>query len=284
MGKESQMRNMALINKLWDGTPARVDRTTAPSFTVEGRLTVAIQVQAPTLKAFFNNAGDLPRGTGFMARFLVAWPESTQGTRLFKDAPNTWPALEGFHERIAGVLNSPQPIEDGCLRPQKLYLSSDAKATWKDFFNEVEAKLGVGGELHDVRDVASKTADNAARMAALFHVIDGGIGSVSKQHMMDACQIIRWHLQQSQRLLNGTVVPPEMANADKLDAWLRDKCNAQATTQFPFTHVLQAGPNPVRKKDALNAALGVLVSMKRIKVVDGSPRIIKVNPALLTSD
>lgn len=286
MGKESQMRNMALINKLWDGTPARIDRTTAPSFTVEGRLTVAIQVQAPTLKAFFSSAGDLPRGTGFMARFLVAWPESTQGTRLFRNSPVTWPALDRFHARITDILNSPQPIQDGRLRPPKLYLSSAAKAVWTRFFDELEVQLGAGGKLHNIRDVASKTADNAARLAALFHIIDGGScsGSISEEHMSGATQIVYWHLKESQRLLNDTTVPTWMAHAEKLDVWLRDKCDAQATTQFTVTQLLQSGPGSLRKKDVLDAALGVLASLKRIKIVDGSPCIIKVNPALLAAD
>ena len=51
------------------------------------RLTVALQVQEPTLREFFTRSGALARGTGFLARFLVAWPESTQGQRADSPKP-----------------------------------------------------------------------------------------------------------------------------------------------------------------------------------------------------
>lgn len=85
MSAESQMRNLAILNVLRDGTPQSFDRRKeGGSFKVEGaRFTVALQVQEPTLRAFFDRSGELARGTGFLARFLVAWPDSTQGSRPF---------------------------------------------------------------------------------------------------------------------------------------------------------------------------------------------------------
>ena len=38
--------------------------------------------QPDAMRGFMDRAGSLPRGTGFIARFLIAWPTSTQGTRL----------------------------------------------------------------------------------------------------------------------------------------------------------------------------------------------------------
>ncbi len=73
MGKDSVMRNLAMLNQLWDGNSLTIDRRTSESFTVRGaRLTVALQVQKPTLLEFFTQSGALARGTGFLARFLVA--------------------------------------------------------------------------------------------------------------------------------------------------------------------------------------------------------------------
>src|SRR5690606_31551671 len=87
MGRESIMRNLAILNELWDGRPQSFDRRKeGGSFTVRGaRLTVALQVQEATLREFFARSGVLARGSGFLARFLVSWPESTQGQRLFSE-------------------------------------------------------------------------------------------------------------------------------------------------------------------------------------------------------
>jgi putative DNA primase/helicase len=105
MGPDTIMRNLAMLNVMWDGGEIPIDRRSKPSFILRGRrLTFGLMVQPEALRGFMDRAGTLARGTGFIARFLVAWPESTQG----------------------------------------------------------------------VRDVAAKAAENATRMAALFHVLEHG--------------------------------------------------------------------------------------------------------------
>jgi hypothetical protein len=64
-----------------------------------------LQIQEPTLRSFFDKiSGALARGTGFLARFLVAWPESTQGTRQIHRSPRrtgrTWPHSIGALPRF----------------------------------------------------------------------------------------------------------------------------------------------------------------------------------------
>ena len=77
------------------------------------------------------------------------------------------------------MLERAAPVnERGELNPQIVRLSAQASAAWVDFHNAVEAELASGGELYDVRDVASKSADNAARLAALFQAFDQGFGEL----------------------------------------------------------------------------------------------------------
>jgi len=127
MGKDSVMRNLATLNQLWDGVSLKIDRKTSESFAVRGaRLTVALQVQTETLNNFFEKSGALARGTGFLARFLVSLPESTQGNRPFTEAPESWLKLTVFNRRITEILNIPAPIsEDGALIPQMLTLTPE---------------------------------------------------------------------------------------------------------------------------------------------------------------
>jgi hypothetical protein len=87
------------------------ERRTSQSFTVRGaRLTIALQVHEAILRSLFDRSGGLARGTGFLARFLVAWPESTQGYRPFCDPPDTWPALARFNQRTPGSSNRMFPL------------------------------------------------------------------------------------------------------------------------------------------------------------------------------
>ena len=100
-----------------------------------------------------------------------------KGYRPFTEAPANWPHLAAFHRRIAAILDQPAPIdEDGALTPPMLTLTPEAKAAWVEYHDAIESELASGGELYDVRDVASKSADNAARLAALFQIFEHGMG------------------------------------------------------------------------------------------------------------
>jgi putative DNA primase/helicase len=274
---------MGLLNVLWDGGSLSIGRRTSESFTVNGaRLTVALQIQEATLKAFFERSGGLARGTGFLARFLVAWPESTQGYRPFTDPPDTWPKLAAFHRRIAEILNTPAPLnQQGCLEPAMLTLSPEAKQAWIAFYDALEGELRSGGELYDVRDVASKTADNAARLAALFHVFTHGMGGrVGEECFEGASQIAAWHLSEARRFFGELALPVELANAVRLDAWLIEYGRRERTNIVPRREAQRSGP--VRDKDALKQALQELDDLSRARlVVEGRRKDIFINPALL---
>ncbi|MGH8660095.1 MAG: YfjI family protein [Gammaproteobacteria bacterium] len=229
MGKDSVMRNLALLNVLWDGATLTIDRKSSESFTVRGaRLTMALQVQEATLREFLTRSGALARGTGFLARFLVAWPESTQGFRPFTEAPLNWPALAAFNRRITAILDQPVPIDDeGALSPPILPLTVEAKAAWVAFHDAIEGELRNGGELYDVRDVASKTADNAVRLAALFQVFEGAGGAIGADAFESASRIAAWHLNESRRFFGELALPAELVNAARLDSWLIDYCRRE---------------------------------------------------------
>lgn len=282
MGKESVMRNLTTLNQLWDGNSLTIDRRSSESFTVAGaRLTVALQVQEPTLREFFTRSGALARGTGFLARFLLAWPESTQGFRPFTEAPATWPHLAAFNRRIAEILELPSPIDaEGALSPAVLSLAPDAKAAWVKYHDEIEGELARGGALYDVRDVASKSADNAARLAALFQVFEGAGGAVGLDSFNSASQIARWHLDEARRFFGELALPVGLVDATRLDAWLLAHCQRQSTDLVAKNHARQHGP--LRSGSALDAAIRELADLDRVQLVtDGRRQVITVNPGLL---
>lgn len=246
------------------------------------RLTVALQVQEPTLKEFFEKSGALARGTGFLARFLIAWPESTQGQRPFTEAPANWPHLAAFNRRITEILNQPVPIDDdGALTPAMLSLTPDAKAAWVAFHNAIEGELRAGGELYDVRDVASKTADNAVRLAALFQQFEHGMGgAIGLDSFERASRIAAWHLSEARRFFGELALPAELADAVRLDGWLIEYCRRGRTHLVGKSVALQYGP--LRKKDRLHAAIRELCELDRLQVrKDGKRAMLAINPALL---
>lgn len=282
MGKDSVMRNLGLLNVLWDGGSHSVGRRTSESFTVKGaRLTVALQIQEVTLRSFFDRSGGLARGTGFLARFLVAWPESTQGHRHFTEAPPHWPNLSAFHKRIAGILANPAPLdEEGALSPALMILAPEAKNSWIAFHNAIESELGSGGELYDVRDVASKSADNAARLSALFQLFEYGAGAIRRECFDSASRIAAWHLSESRRFFGELALPAEVAGAARLDLWLAEFCRRERVQAVSTRDMQRLGP--IRDKEKLAAALRELEELDRVRVVvDGRRKAIHLNPALI---
>jgi len=285
MSGDSVMRNLGLLNVLWDGGSHSVGRRTSESFTVKGaRLTVALQIQEMTLRSFFDKSGGLARGTGFLARFLVAWPESTQGFRPFTEAPENWPHLAAFHQRIAAILANPVPIdEEGALSPALMMLAPEAKTAWVAFHDAIESELASGGELYDVRDVASKSADNAARLAALFQIFEHGMGgAIGLECFESASRIAAWHLNESRRFLGELALPAELADAARLDSWLIEHCRRERTHLVPIAKLQQFGPGGLRSKATIETALRELEEAGRARAErEGKRKMIAVNPALL---
>lgn len=283
MGKDSVMRNLSLLNILWEGGSHSVGRRTSESFTMRGaRLTVALQVQEATLRSFFDKTGALARGTGFLARFLVACPESTQGMRPFTEAPANWPHLAMFHRRITAILEQPAPIDDdGALSPALMMLAPEAKAAWVEFHDAIEGELSSGGELYNVRDVASKSADNAVRLAVLFQMFEHGMGgAVGLDCFERASCIAAWHLSESRRFFGELALPAELADAARLDTWLIEYCQKGRTHFVGKNHVRQHGP--IRDGARLDAAIRELADLDRLRLVkEGKRRTIHLNPALV---
>jgi len=288
MGSDSIIRNLALYNQGWDGADLTIDRKTSESFRVRGaRLTIALQVQEATLRAFLKQSGELARGSGFLARFLIAWPESTQGTRLYTEPPEAWPSLGAFNARVMAILERPVNMDaDGVLTPATLTLSAPAKEAWVAFYNRVERELGDGGLYRDLRDVASKIADNAGRLAALFHVFERAKGTeISVSHFKEAARVAEWYLGESRRFFGELALPPGVADAERLETWMIAYCQRKDEDRVPNVEVQKNGPGGLRTKQTINTALGVLADLGRAQQVnEGKRKFIAINPALLNAN
>jgi len=284
MGRDSVMRNLALLNALWDGGVHRVERRTSESFTLAGaRLTMGLAVQPETVRQFVEASKGLARGSGFAARFLIAEPASTQGARLFRDPPQ-WRHLPRFSARLRELLSTPPACDpSGALTPPALVLSGAARDVWRAFHDDVERELRAGGDMAEVRDVASKAADNAARMAALFHLFaHGPAGEIGREAVEAAARIVGWHLYEARRFLSDVAAPRELSIARRLDAWILDRCARDGVAELSRRTIQTWGPGPVRGRAGLDAALRELADAGRVReVTDGRRLLVRVNPALL---
>jgi putative DNA primase/helicase len=242
-------------------------------------------VQPEALRGFLERAGTLPRGSGFIARFLIGWPASTQGTRSYRVAPESMPAVERFGLRIRDLLDTPLCTHaDGGLQPIELALSPPAHAAWVQAHDRIERALAADGDFADIRDVAAKAAENVARLAALFHVLTHGPGGVvNAETIHAAATIIGWHLHEARRLLSDLDTPTDLVAAIRLDAWLTSEAHRTGDHRIPTPRVYQFGPSSVRDAKAMKTALATLTARGRARMEeDGKRRFVVVNPALVT--
>jgi putative DNA primase/helicase len=138
--------------------------------------------------------------------------------------------------------------------------------------------------LSDARDVASKAAENVARLAALLHVFEHGpAGEIGRNHVDAAARIVSWHLYEAQRYFTETAPTPALVNAEKLEAWLVRRFHERGEPRIRVTTIQQFGPGAIRHREELAAALGELVRRKRARKVkdERGAECVELNPALL---
>jgi putative DNA primase/helicase len=283
MNADSISRNLGLLNSLYSGEGIDVVRKTSDSFRVDGaRLTVNLAVQADVLQAFHDKSGGLARGSGFWSRFLLAWPASTRGERMFKEPPKLWPALSAYQRKLTEILSSPLPLnEDGRLAPQMLKMSDAAFEVWRRYYDIIEAQQRPGAALAEISDVAGKSAENVARVAALFHYLEhGASGLIGAEAVESAVMIVGWHLTESKRFFGALALPQGLLDAVRLDEYLILQCRESGSSTVRKRQLQQFGP--VRDGKRLGAALAVLVEADRVRVeTSQKPHTVYINPTLV---
>ena len=270
MGKDSSMRNVSLYNQLWDGVPITFDRRTSESIALNNaRLTISIMVQAEVFQNYIeqHGNGELLRGSGFLARFLICQPQSTMGTRVINkhDPPIDLSGLNAFNNRALELLKLTKTDDDGVVA-EMLGLNPAAYEVWRIFHNDVEKELAPDGEFCDVADVAAKVADNAARLAGIFHVFENKTGEVSEINMKNGADLALWYLHEARRFFGAIALPPKIADAAKLEKWLIEHCRKNGGEPISTGSIAHDGPNSLRKKETFEAAIQVLCEHSRAQI------------------
>lgn len=269
MNAESVTRNLAQANAMWDGDAIRQGRVGRDRLVVEDmRVTMGLQVQPAVLDAFVQKTGGLARGIGYFARFLFSRPETTQGTRFYVIEDSDPVAVRAFNERMTTLLDlEPQFDENDRLLPHYVGFDAEAYATWYHFHDEVEEQVGDGDVFSGIRDVASKAADNAARLACCLHVFGGNTAPhIGRDTMLGACSLMRWYLDEAVRFARARDVTEEVRNAELLEEWLIREFKKRRGGDITVNDARQKGPNSLRLKRKLDDAFELLETHGRVAV------------------
>lgn len=289
MNPDVVQRTLAQANIMWDSGTIDQGRVSRERLHVSGmRVTMGLQVQPSVLQNVSLKSGGLMRGIGYFARFLFCQPESTMGTRFYRDPPAGTPHLCAFQARVTELLAHEAAFdESGELSTITVSFDEQAQKTWISFHDEIEEGMNDGGLYADIGDVAGKAPENAARLACCLHVFSpdsAGSGSIGQLTMNRACSLMRWYLDEALRYVRAHDVTEEVRNAEALEVWLVQRHKANPGADITVNMVRQRGPNPLRVRAKLDAALDLLIDHGRIRVTKapGSKReYIKIAPAVV---
>jgi hypothetical protein len=270
MGKDSELRTITLLSRLWDGSP--IDRVRAKDrehVTLFGRR-LAVHLMAQPAVATLLLGKELYRSQGMLGRFLICSPSSTIGTREYHGGadPQDDGRLKRYWFALRELLQM-QPCEDhdaGGLSPPALSLSQEAHGYLVDFYNQAELAQREGGELEAVREFASKAAEHACRLAAVITLLsDPKAASVTLQAMEGAVELAEFYINEHVRLLGVAGIQTETINATKLLEWIRRKALKTVTAR----NVMQFGPYAIRESRAARNALKLLNENLWLTTEDG---------------
>jgi len=253
-----------LLNKIFDGSPIIFDRVVHGETVIERPvLTISLAMQPGVFHSLIDRSGSLLRDSGLLARCFLIEPPAMAGFRFIdEDQPTEFEYEDWFHDRCIKILNSHIVGDNGELAPRRtLTLSPSALERWNAEFNAIEFEMQTGGLFFHFKDFGSKHANKIARISALLHFFDELEGPIQLDTMERAITIATWLAHEFTRVMVPYIpIRQDLADAYKIRDWLvRRYAQSPHERAVRKNDILQLGPNPVRSKSALNAALGNLL-------------------------
>ncbi len=261
LNNDNALKTMARWCKMWDGAPFDRVRAGDGCNILYGRRLCMHQLAQPEVMVKLLS-DRMANGQGLLARCLVAWPESTIGSRVIEkfelpasrfELKRLFSKLKELSEAEPRTAKTPQELD-----PVELPLDDNAKTLAIEAMNQFEISMRNGNDLAELKDRAAKAFENACRIAGVLAVIDNGLAtrSISAAHLERALLLMQWYLSEALRIRGAALVPQPVIDAESLSKWLKDR----NMTVFRTSPVLTNGPSHLRNKQRLMLAISELIS------------------------
>lgn len=276
MNAENQLKTAAGMSKLWDGgsiTRVRAGDQAMMSKILYGkRMTMSLMVQPVVARQIIG--AEILANQGFLARSLIAWPNSTIGDRPYKNVDlSKEEVIAEYENRLLSLLRAPKKMLDGRrneLNPDPIRLGKKAEKLWTQFHDEIEHHLRDGGKYEQIRGFGAKAAEHALRLAASLSLISNMEASAIPENEMEfGIALARFYLDEALRIKHESTENHDLVLAEKLLLWLR----AQKNKVFYLSQVYVYGPGQIRNATAAKKIVGILEAHGYL--VPQSPTILK---------
>jgi hypothetical protein len=266
--KDDKLMTASALSEVWDGSPIKRVRGGEGVQILPGRrVAMHLMVQPNVADGFIGDP--LLLGQGLLARFLITWPQSKMGGRVFRAAAREEVYSLISHTRAleeALALPLPRPPErgenadPGELWPRGLGLAPGAKSALIEFADYCEALLAPGKAFADpaISGFANKLCEHATRLAAVFTFAENtGATEVTEATAEAAITVARWYAAERLRIIEAGAIDPNVQTAEALRVWLFDVWDE---VNISASDVAQFGPNSIRDAERAREGLELLAS------------------------
>jgi hypothetical protein len=250
-GRYSETSNLEVYLKGHAGDDLRVDRVKRAAESVRApALTLGLAIQPSVLRAFTESRGF--RDRGLLGRFLYSLPPNTIGSRKADPPPMPSHTRDTYERCVRALLArklADEPFSEAAILP-----APGARAALIRFSEELEPRLGAGGDLGHVGDWAGKLSGAVGRIAGLLHLAtladsaeSAAIPEIPLATMDKAIRIGRYLIEHALAAFDLMGADPVIEHAKTVLAWIlrtrRDSFTVRDVHQalksrFPRVHEL----------------------------------------------
>jgi hypothetical protein len=192
------------------------------------------------------------------------------GTRLWRaPSPESEVALEQYDSLMSRILEMPLPLAAGTrneLNPRGLTIDGETRELWERYVDDVEGRLGSGGDFEAIRGLANKLPEHAARLAAVLSIVgEQGAEVVGPDAMAAGIELANYYAAEALRLHMAGGTDPKLREAEKLRQW----CLRQPDGLVAFRDICRLGPNSLRSAAAARPLVNILVDHRWLVPVEG---------------
>jgi hypothetical protein len=224
MSDDNKLKTAAGLSDAWDGNPIRRVRSGDGAMILPGRrLSAHLMAQPAVADILFRDR--LLADQGLLSRLLVTAPDAAAGTRLWREEqPDTDRNLKRYGARLLAILETPLPLASGKsneLEPHRLILSSAGRELWIKFTDHVERAIAPDAELEQIRGLANKLPEHAARLAAVLTLVrDINATAIAGDDMRAGIALAEPYAAEALRLFGASRISADLRLAQKLLDWL----------------------------------------------------------------
>lgn len=261
MDKQNLLKTACGLSSLWDGKPITRIRGEEAIILYGKRFSTHLMIQEIVLENILNNP--ILMTQGLLARCLVVYPVTLAGQRSYQELdPYQDEAIQAYHSQMAQILDVPLPLQGASkniLNPRNLELSSPAKRFWKRFHDDVEKLLSENQNYFSERRSATKTAEQALRIAGTLTIFnDINAASINVEEIDRGIALAKFYLDEAIRIFSSHIRDPNLMLAEQVLNWMKRESKLKKILFFPLTLIYQKGPIQIRDAKTTRGIMKIL--------------------------